>query len=148
MLQETNITKQIHRESTAEKKGLHYFESLLCAALTAVMHQINITQVHREDTAEKKGLHYFKSSFRAVLVTVVHLQRLFGVEGSTTQLTDKVALGRKVTCGMASQVVSLAAAEVAVLAGERLAAPVLSQVALQCLASAEMDQSMLNIIYF
>ena len=114
-----------------------------------MLHEANITKkIHRESTAEKKGLHYFESSFRAMLVAVVHLQRLFGVEGSTAQLTDKVALGRKVTCSMASQVVSLAAAEVAVLAGERLAAPVLSQVALQCLASAEMDQWMLNIIYF
>ena len=76
---------------------------------------------------------------------MVHLQRLFGVEGSTTQLTYKVALGRKVTCSVASQVVSLTAAEVAVLAGERLAALVLSQVALQCLASAGTDHSMLNI---
>ena len=70
-----------------------------------------------------------------MLVAVVHLQRFLGVEGGAAELTDKVALGGKVARCVAPQVVSLAAAEVAVLAGEWLAALVLPQVALQSLSS-------------
>ena len=75
-----------------------------------------------------------------MLIAVMHLQRLLGMEGSTTKLTDKVALGGKVARSMASQVVSLAAAKVTILAGKWLAVPMLSQVALQCLASGVADQ--------